>query len=64
MDREYDIFERLPDGKVLWHEVNRGHERAVERLKQLAAASQSKNEFFAIHVPTKAIIAVINAKKP
>jgi hypothetical protein len=61
MDREYDIFERLPDGKVLWHEVNMGHERSIERLKQLA--DRSKNEFFAMHVPTKAVIAVIDAKK-
>jgi len=37
--------------------------RSIERLKQLAAASQSNNEFFAVHLPTKAVIAVIGTKK-
>jgi hypothetical protein len=62
MDRTYDIFERLPDGAVLWREAIAGHERALERMKQLAIASQSKKEFFLMHIPTKAIVAVINAQ--
>jgi len=58
MDREYDIFEQLPDGAVLWRGLVHGQESARARLDELA--SRSKNEFFAIHTPTKDIVARVN----
>jgi hypothetical protein len=39
-----------------------GHERAIERLKEVAAASKHKNEFFLMHISTKAVVAVINPR--
>jgi hypothetical protein len=62
MDRTYDIFEKLPDGAFVWREAVAGHDRAIERLKQLAIALQSKKEFLLMYVPTKATVAVINAQ--
>ena len=58
MNREYDIFERLPDGSVLWRAFVQGLEPARAKLNQLA--SSSKNEFFAIHTPTKEITVRVN----
>jgi hypothetical protein len=61
VDREYDIFEKLPDGGVLWLAVVRGHENAIAKLKELA--KNSPNEHFVIHTPTKAIIARMNVSE-
>jgi uncharacterized hydantoinase/oxoprolinase family protein len=62
MDREYDIYEKLVNGEMNWHGAYRGRISALARLKEIAATSS--NEVFAIHVPTKEIIATLNAKKP
>jgi hypothetical protein len=59
MEREFDLFEKLPDGSVLWKAVVPGMENAVARLKSLG--STSPNEHFAIHTPTKTIVARVNA---
>ena len=61
MDREYDIFEKLPDGNLMWRMVITGHNNAISALKRLAGGSQ--NEFQVMHLPTKAVIAVMNQKK-
>ncbi|MGA8142714.1 MAG: hypothetical protein WB987_02365 [Candidatus Acidiferrales bacterium] len=58
MDREYDLFERFSDGSVLWRVCVTGIENAIAKLKELAMLSS--NEHFAIHTPTKAIVARIN----
>jgi hypothetical protein len=58
MNREYDIFEKLPDGSVLWRAFVQGLEPARAKLGELA--SSSKNEFFAIHTPTKDIVVRVN----
>jgi hypothetical protein len=62
LNREYDIFERLPDGTDLWRDFVVGLEQARRKLQELA--SQSKNEFYAIHTPTKEITARVNVPKP
>ncbi|MGH9738785.1 MAG: hypothetical protein ACRD4X_09380 [Candidatus Acidiferrales bacterium] len=61
MDREYDIFEKLPDGDLVWRAFVVGLESARAKLGQLA--SHSKNEFFAIHTPTKQIVARVNVNE-
>ena len=61
MDREYDIFEKLPDGTLMWRIVIAGHENALSAMRKLAAGSA--NEFQVMHLPTKAVIAVMNQKK-
>jgi hypothetical protein len=60
MLRTYDLFEILPDNDVLWKATITGHEAAIQRLQQLASASA--NEFRLVHLPTKTVIATINAK--
>jgi hypothetical protein len=62
LNREYDIFERLPDGTDLWREFVVGLEPSRRKLQELAAGS--KNEFYAIHTPTKEIVARENVRQP
>lgn len=59
MDREYDIFEIYPDGSQIWRETIIGHENAIRKLQILAA--NTTNEVLVMHLPTKAVIAVMNA---
>lgn len=60
MTREYDAFEVLPDGTLIWKETIVGHENAIAKLQQVA--KNSPNEFRLMHVPTKTVIATINSK--
>jgi hypothetical protein len=60
MNREYDAFEVLPDGSLIWRATVRGHEDAVKKLQEVA--KDSPNEFRLMHVPTKTVIAAIRAK--
>ncbi len=55
MNREYDLFEKFPDGSTIWRDFVVGLEVARQRLQHLA--QESTNEFFAIHTPTKEIVA-------
>jgi hypothetical protein len=61
MNREYDIFEKLTDGSVLWRGLVQGLEPARAKLNQLATSSQ--NEFFAMHTPTKDIVVRVNVSE-
>ena len=56
---EYDLFERFTDGSVVWRVYVRGIQNAVAKPKELG--SLSTNEHFAIHTPTKAVVARVNA---
>jgi hypothetical protein len=60
MDRQYDLFEVLPDGAPIWRGSASGHDAAILKLRKLAA--QTGNEVRVMHLPTKAVIAVINTK--
>ena len=60
MNREYDIFERLPNDDVAWRGFVSGLEAARARLELLA--KQSKNEFFAMHTPTQEITVRVNVR--
>jgi hypothetical protein len=60
VDREYDIFEKMPDGEVTWRGSVRGHEKAIAKLKELS--TKSLNEHFVLHLPTKAVVARINQR--
>jgi hypothetical protein len=61
MERDYDIFEVLPDGQPVWRAAVGGHENGLRPLKQLAV--KTTNEVRMMHLPTKAVIAVMNADK-
>jgi hypothetical protein len=46
---------------MLWRAAIPGHEAAIRKLQEIAA--QSPNEFQLMHIPTKTVIATINASK-
>jgi hypothetical protein len=61
MERTYDIFEVMSDGSLIWRCAVTGHEKAIVRLKELAA--DTANEVRLLHVPTKALIAEMNVPR-
>jgi hypothetical protein len=58
MEREYDLFEQFPNGDVLWRMTVIGHESAIQKLSELSATTA--NEVRAVHLPTQAVVAVLN----
>ncbi|HEV2304258.1 MAG TPA: hypothetical protein VGR93_01960 [Candidatus Acidoferrales bacterium] len=62
MDREYDLFEQLPNGSPVW----RGHASGLPnvRLKLQELATTTAYECYAIHLPTKEVVARLNVKGP
>jgi hypothetical protein len=62
MNRDYDLFEILPDGSPIWKELVTGHEEAIRKLQELA--KQTTNEVRLMHVPTNTIIASMDAREP
>lgn len=51
MSREYDAFEVLSDGTLIWKATIVGHEDAIKKLKEVA--KNNTNEFRLMHLPTK-----------
>jgi hypothetical protein len=64
VEREYELFEQLPDGSPMW----RGQASGLHgvRLKLQEIARTTTNECFAMYLPTKEIVARLNlgAGKP
>jgi hypothetical protein len=58
MEWQYDLFEQFPNGEVLWRMTVTGHENAIQQLRELAATTS--NEVRIVHLPTQAVIAVMN----
>jgi hypothetical protein len=58
LERDCDLFEEKDDN-LLWRGTLTGRENALVRLKELAAGPT--NEVCVMHIPTKLIIAKINA---
>jgi hypothetical protein len=58
MERHYDIFEILPDGAPVWRTAVEGHERALLKLRELAA--QTTNEIRVMHLASNSIVATMN----
>jgi hypothetical protein len=61
MNRTYDIFEKLPDGGLIWRVAVVGHEQSIAKLKELGATSP--NEFLVMHMPDHAVVATINSRE-
>jgi hypothetical protein len=61
VDRNYDIFEVMPDGSPIWREAVTGHENAIRELQILAA--KTTNEVRVMHLPTKTVIAAMNTRQ-
>ena len=61
MFREYDLFEMFSDGTQRWRAAVIGREPALEKLKELS--NMSTNQFYAMHLQTKEILATIPPKR-
>jgi hypothetical protein len=48
MPREFDLFEKFPDGSSLWRDCVLGRENARLRLQKLA--QKSEHQFYAIDI--------------
>jgi hypothetical protein len=57
MDRDYDIFEQLPDS-LRWRDAAHGLKKARQRLQEIAKSTT--NECFLMHTPTMEVIARMN----
>jgi hypothetical protein len=62
MDREYDLFEVFPDGTLIWRDSVSGHEKAIQRLRELVEVTD--NEFRVMHIPTNTLIASLKKGRP
>jgi len=60
MDRQYDLFEKLPDGQVLWRTVITGRDESLDASRLLAETTT--NEVFAMYFPTNDVIGTLNKK--
>jgi hypothetical protein len=54
MRRQFDIFEKFPDGSTVWRICVRGRYETERKL--LSLAEHSENEFYAIEVPSGAYV--------
>jgi hypothetical protein len=54
MDSDYDIFEKLLDGNVVWRFAVTGQANAVAQFEQIAAISA--NEVFVVQVDTQEVV--------
>jgi hypothetical protein len=54
MRRDYDIFEKFPDGSTLWRECVFGRYEAHRKMQELAEFSE--NEFFMIDIQTAELL--------
>jgi hypothetical protein len=58
MERDYDLFERSQDNSLSWLGSVHGLENTRRKLEELA--KRTTNECFAMHTPTRQIIALVN----
>ena len=58
MEREYELFEQLADGSPMWRGHASGLHEVQRQLRELTKTM--KNECFAMHLPTKEIVARVN----
>ena len=51
MRRDFDIFEKFPDGSSVWRACVSGQYEAQRKIQELAESSE--NEFFGIDIQTE-----------
>jgi hypothetical protein len=51
MMSQFDVFEVMPDGQVMWHRAATNFEEALAVAQQSAA--QTRNDFFVLHQATR-----------
>jgi hypothetical protein len=54
MRRDFDIFERFPDGSTLWKACVRGRYNAQRKMDELA--ERSDNQFFMIDIQKSVLL--------
>lgn len=59
MGQEYDLFEKFPDGAMIWKGNFLGRENAIQKLQEFAVTTP--NECFVMHLPEKTVIASMNS---
>jgi hypothetical protein len=59
VDREYELFERFPDGNVQWRGTAKGLEQDRQKLE--AFARETRNELYAMHQFSHQVVARANA---
>jgi hypothetical protein len=42
VNREYDLFEALEDGSLLWRDTGSGHGESLRKLQELAANTKDE----------------------
>lgn len=60
VERDYDLFEQLPDGSPMWRGHASGLHEARRMLQELCKATT--NECFAMHLPTRGVVARANVR--
>jgi hypothetical protein len=58
MERQYDVFECMPDVSLMWRGFVHGLEKTHPRLQVLG--TETENECFARDTPTHDIVARVN----
>jgi hypothetical protein len=59
VNRNYDLFEMLPDGSPRWKGSVSGYDDAIRMLHKLS--ERTANKVHLMYLPTKTIIATLNA---
>jgi hypothetical protein len=63
MDREYDLFEVLRGGSLVWRDSVTGHENAIRRLRELVEHTPHLMQRFS-RLLTAPHIALLHRRKP
>jgi hypothetical protein len=58
MNRNYEVFERMPYGAAVWRAFVPGLEKVRLKLQELGELSA--NEFYAVHMHTREVVARVN----
>jgi hypothetical protein len=59
MERVYDVFEKMPDGDLIWRVTVVGRQAAIRKLLEMGA--HSPREFHLMHLTSNTVIAKVNA---
>jgi hypothetical protein len=62
VNRDYDLFEVLPDGSSLWRGTIQGQENALNKLRELFV--RTTNELRLRRVSSNTIILTVNSPEP
>jgi hypothetical protein len=60
MRRDYDVFERFPDGSTLWRACVSGRYEAQRKMQELA--EHSENRFFLIDIQAEVLLPPVSTR--